>query len=376
MTQHPAVKALGSFEAYLEWVIATPDPYPKDISNLQNDMVSDTDRNLLVDFVGRYETLDRQASVTSARIYPLGAFRRSGQRADRTQCNEIQSKSHTGDSMKEKTANLGFFDEYPLFFETSDTLPYDNRLNNRYRALIERNLEILKGASVLDLASHDGRWSFAALKSGARRIVGLEGQPVLVANAEKTFKAYGIDKDRYRFVAGDLFETIKEFQKGAFDVAFCFGFLHMHNRHFEMLKQIESLAPRYLVMDVWVLPFTQDPVTYLLPHIVDEHGSARYMPDYNYPLGTPLTAARYPLSVKDGSGMKFGSQGTSGEVPEIMMTAFPSPSALEWLLAEAGFGECSYYDWNNADLSDWNHLSDYQAGQRVSLTASNLRIRN
>ena len=41
-------------------------------------------------------------------------------------------------------------------------------MNERYEALIAINKDIFDGARVLDLASHDGRYSFAALKTGRR----------------------------------------------------------------------------------------------------------------------------------------------------------------------------------------------------------------
>jgi hypothetical protein len=75
----------------------------------------------------------------------------------------------------------------------------------------------------------------------ARKVPGpsLESTPPLLATNRFVLE-YGIGSDRYRFVCGDLFETVKEFDAGSFDVVFCFGFFHMHNRHFEMLKQVES----------------------------------------------------------------------------------------------------------------------------------------
>ncbi len=271
------------------------------------------------------------------------------------------------------TTGNGFFDKYPRFFETSDTWPYPNRLNNRYKALIEQNAGVLDGASVLDLASHDGRWSFAALQTGAKHVVGLEGQDLMIADAGQTFKEYGIDRERYRFIPGDLFETVKDLEAGTFDVVFCFGFFHMHNRHYEMMKQVERLAPRYLILDVWVLSFTNDPVTYLIPHVIDEHGSARYTEDFSYPIGLREKAER-PVSRRDGSGIKFENMGSPGDLPQIMMIAYPSLPALEWLLAEAGFGDLDYFDWINAPITDWGDLQDYRTGQRVSLIARNLRL--
>jgi hypothetical protein len=55
--KHAEVKELERFEAFLEWVIETPNPYPRGISKLQSDMLADSDGNILVDFVGRYETI-------------------------------------------------------------------------------------------------------------------------------------------------------------------------------------------------------------------------------------------------------------------------------------------------------------------------------
>ncbi len=268
--------------------------------------------------------------------------------------------------------DAGFFDKYPRFFETSDAWADPNRLNNRYTALIGRHADVLEQAAVLDLGSHDGRFSFAALETGARSVVGLEGHSTLVADSEKTFQEYGIEEDRYEFVSGDVFETIKAFEPGRFDVVLCLGFLYVHNRHFEMMKQIQRLAPRYVVLDVWVLPFTNDPITYLIPHVIDEHGSVRYTEDFEYPIG--LRERVRPISPRDGSGIKFEDMGTAGELPEVMLIAYPSLSAVEWLLAEAGFGELDYYDWMQAPIADWRDLFDYQSGHRVSLIARNLRL--
>jgi hypothetical protein len=53
-----------------------------------------------------------------------------------------------------------FFDQYQQFYETGIT-PNANRLRCRYDAIINTNVDILEGAKVLDVASHNGRWSAA-----------------------------------------------------------------------------------------------------------------------------------------------------------------------------------------------------------------------
>jgi ubiquinone/menaquinone biosynthesis C-methylase UbiE len=56
--KHREVKALGSFEKFVDWVVETDEPYPKGITKLQSEMITDAEGRLLVDFVGRYETLE------------------------------------------------------------------------------------------------------------------------------------------------------------------------------------------------------------------------------------------------------------------------------------------------------------------------------
>lgn len=68
-----------------------------------------------------------------------------------------------------------FFDDHPEFLETSSTAAGKDRLNLRHVAIIEEHCKILSGSRVLDIASHDGRWSFAALQAGATHVTGIEG---------------------------------------------------------------------------------------------------------------------------------------------------------------------------------------------------------
>ena len=80
-----------------------------------------------------------------------------------------------------------FAEDYPRFMEASELEPQPQRLNERYEALFASNRDIFDGARVLDLASHDGRYSFAALKTGAEHVTGVEVRESLVGKAEETF---------------------------------------------------------------------------------------------------------------------------------------------------------------------------------------------
>ena len=66
--KHEIVKRLGGFEEYLEWVIDTPNPYPRGTPKQQSDMVVDSRGELLVDYVGRYESLTRDFQAVCDRL--------------------------------------------------------------------------------------------------------------------------------------------------------------------------------------------------------------------------------------------------------------------------------------------------------------------
>ena len=113
--------------------------------------------------------------------------------------------------------------------------------------MVHKNKRLLQGARVLDLASHDGRWSIAALENGAAAVVGIEHKPGLVKKSNENFEHYGVPKEKYEFVCGDIFEHID--QLGKFDVVFCFGIFYHVVNHMLLLSKIAALEPRVLIMD-------------------------------------------------------------------------------------------------------------------------------
>lgn len=167
-----------------------------------------------------------------------------------------------------------FFDDYPRFFETSATSANHSRLNLRYEAIFGENEEIFRGARVLDIASHDGRWSLAALKTGAQSVTGIEAKPHLVENAEVNLAAYGVDKSRYRFCSGDVFEVLAR-ETFEVDVVLCLGFLYHTLRFNELMMRIRQLNPQYLIIDTEVLSGHRDKALILIhQEIVSREGNA------------------------------------------------------------------------------------------------------
>lgn len=145
-----------------------------------------------------------------------------------------------------------FFDDYPLFYESSDTAASPHRLNLRHEAMIASNQDILRDARVLDLASHDGRWSFAALQAGAKHVIGVEARPRLVDCANKSFAEYGVPTQDYEFVQGDMFRVLQERQFDV-DVVMCLGFVYHTLRYGELFRGIVDAGPAYCILDTKII---------------------------------------------------------------------------------------------------------------------------
>ncbi len=147
----------------------------------------------------------------------------------------------------------GFFSGFPKFFETSITGSSAERLNARYRAIIAANQHLLHAKRILDVASHDGRWSFAALKAGAAHVTGIEGRKHLVANANENLAFYEAPSNRYEFILGDVFEVMKQ-RRIQVDAALVLGFFYHTDRHVELAALLAATGASHIILDTNILP--------------------------------------------------------------------------------------------------------------------------
>jgi hypothetical protein len=186
---------------------------------------------------------------------------------------DADALSGTGSAPGSRTATF-FFDQYPRFYRTSSTAPETARLNLRYEAIVGENRDIFAGASVLDLASHDGRWSLAALAAGARSVTGIEARPELIKGATKNLSEYGYGADRARFITGDVHQVLSTQDFDA-DVVLCLGFLYHTLRYNELLNGIRRTNARHLIIDTFS-PYMMAPVpnVNVITEYADQEGRA------------------------------------------------------------------------------------------------------
>jgi predicted nicotinamide N-methyase len=178
------------------------------------------------------------------------------------------------DSAPGSRTSSWFFERFPRFYRTSSTAVTTARLNLRYEAIFAENRDIFDGASVLDLGSHDGRWSLAALANGARSVVGIEARPELAKAAAENLAEYGYGEDRARFVTGDVHDVLSGEGLTA-DVVLCLGFLYHTLRYNELLDGIRRTNARYLIIDTFS-PHMMGPVpnVNVITEYADEEGKA------------------------------------------------------------------------------------------------------
>ena len=227
-----------------------------------------------------------------------------------------------------------FAEDYPRFMDASELTPNPQRMNERYEALFAGNRDIFDGARVLDLASHDGRYSFAALKTGAAHVTGVEVRESLIEMAQETFAFYGQDPETYRFVCGDVFEVLAR-ERFDVDVVLCLGYLYHTYRHTELMYRLHDLAPKHLIVDTMVVPGTQRILRVLRERDSEDIRSAAHDA---YSVGRVLVAR-------------------------------PSVPALQLLLSAYGFEIESMYDWKSrlAGRPLIPGLAGYAKGKRVTV---------
>jgi hypothetical protein len=227
-----------------------------------------------------------------------------------------------------------FAEDYPRFMEASELTPQPDRTNERYEAVFASNRDIFDGARVLDLASHDGRFSFAALKTGAAHVTGVEVRQSLIDSAQENFAFYGQDPETYRFVCGDVFDVLAR-EKFDVDVVLCLGYMYHTYRHTELMYRLNELAPQHLVLDTMVTPDTEPTLRVIgEPNAKDIRSAAQD----DYSVGRVLVLR-------------------------------PSVPATQMLLHAYGFEVESVYDWPGrlAGRPIKPGLKGYAAGERVTL---------
>lgn len=223
---------------------------------------------------------------------------------------------------------MGFFDRYEVFQRNwKGERRHPNRLNERFRRIVEPNLAHIRGKRVLDIGSHDGRWSMAAVANGASYVRGVEGRADLVARARETFRAAGVAAAACEFVVDDFYRAL-ETNRDPFDTVLCLGVLYHVADHHRLMRLMAATGATAIILDTGVVP-TESPLVELRFERTDNGLHA--LPDYG----------------------------------EEALIGLPARGALPLLARSIGF-TLRYVPWNLDDIADPRGLDDYRTGGRVT----------
>jgi tRNA (mo5U34)-methyltransferase len=147
---------------------------------------------------------------------------------------------------------------YRFEFDGGITTPIwsDDRVNRheeRSHYFFDRLLEVaggsLRGRRVLDLGCNSGFWSLKAIEAGAEFVLGIEGRPMHVDQANLVFEAKGIEPGRYRFELGNV---LSHPVSSDFDVVLCLGLLYHVAKPTELFEVMACSGADILVIDTRV----------------------------------------------------------------------------------------------------------------------------
>jgi len=129
-----------------------------------------------------------------------------------------------------------------------------NRLNARFSTFMLPFKAEFEGKRVLDLGSHDGRWSYAALILGASHVTGIEGRPELIQRGAHLFERAEL-RERADFIAGDIFDVMSDLRgRGeTFDIVLCLGIFYHVMDHYRLLKLMHEFGPSLIIVDTGLI---------------------------------------------------------------------------------------------------------------------------
>ena len=125
---------------------------------------------------------------------------------------------------------------------------HEQRKKHFFDPLVQLFGGSLAGKRVLDLGCNAGFWSLCATRAECDYVLGIDGRQMHVDQANFVFEVEEVERGRYDFVAGNLFEL--DFRKfGRFDVVLCLGLMYHIGKPMELMEKISEINDDVLLID-------------------------------------------------------------------------------------------------------------------------------
>jgi hypothetical protein len=282
-----------------------------------------------------------------------------------------------------------FYIEYQNtpFLQTSKTAAHCNRLNWRCEILLTRNREAIEGKRILDLASHDGRFSYACLKLGASHVTGVEGRQHLIEFAIENLTSLSCKPQHFSFIQDDAFAYLPKVKPKEFDTILCFGFFYHTVRQNELLREIKRIHPAYFMLDTYIARgvfIVRPPCFPVIDQGAYPKTSVSLLNRLN-PIVKAGQLIRIPNTLrklvesraspdKGKPCLVFKTESHSIEaatIDPVDLVAWPTKTFIEVALKSYGFNFRQLH-WSKKEIKNWTAIEDYRTGDRVSYVAQSL----
>jgi SAM-dependent methyltransferase len=124
---------------------------------------------------------------------------------------------------------------------------HEQRRRHVFRPVVDLLGGSLAGKRVLDLGCNAGFWSLCAVESGCDYVLGIDGRPMHVEQANLVFQVKGVSRQRYDFRCANVFDVRGDL--GSFDLVLCLGVLYHTCKPMELLEWVARVNSDVLLID-------------------------------------------------------------------------------------------------------------------------------
>ncbi|MEK9628658.1 MAG: methyltransferase domain-containing protein [Nitrospinota bacterium] len=267
----------------------------------------------------------------------------------------------------------------PFFSEDSPFLTHETRktrwaipyhlecLNARIDQLLTKNLSAIQGKKILDIGSHMGTFSYAALEAGASFIQGIDTEEKMIHLGKQLFQQSNVDEKKYSMGVENAFEYLEKIEAGSFDTVLCLGMLYYTIEPYRLLELMVRAARETIIIDTFT-------AAYAAVQGKDAPQVYKNIKEETLQLPILLTALTQPEKKDYTLPHSFDYRNK-----DLSLTTLPSSALLEiWFQSlniefqkldwsSYSTRTCSYHDLLTPEQKKSSHWSDvYSSGIRVS----------
>jgi SAM-dependent methyltransferase len=136
-------------------------------------------------------------------------------------------------------------------------VPYNSEcINGRISILLNNNRQFLQNKSILDVGSHTGIFSWAALQLGAKFVHGIDVEKRTVKRCTDLFLNEKISSSKYKFETDNIIDFLEKVEKKSFNTVFCFGVLYYITEPLRLIKLMARAAKETILIDTFTASYS------------------------------------------------------------------------------------------------------------------------